>query len=273
MKEELHMKKVAIITGASKGIGLEIANQLHQDGYIVYGTSRKIDRQSKLAFSLLELEVRSNESVEALVGQVLDETGRIDVLINNAGYDVYGSAEGTSMEELHAQMDVNFFGAVRMVRAVLPTMKRQKSGNIVNISSIGGLLSLPFNSAYAASKFAIEGYFEAMRYEVRQFGIHISLVEPQGISTNTLDTSIQSIALEVDDHAEQLSRMIDRMRADGKTSGLKPIVVAHVVRRILSVRQPRLRYPVGGLATFMPTMKRLMPQKWFERFISSMFMK
>lgn len=267
------MQKVAIITGASKGIGLEIATQLQLDGYLVYGTSRNVSDHSQLSLKLLALEVGSDESVAELVRQVLDEVGRIDVLINNAGYDVYGSAEGTSMEELHAQMDVNFYGAVRMARAVLPTMKRQKSGNIINISSIGGLLSLPFNSAYAASKFAMEGYFEAMRYEVRPFGVYVSLVEPQGVKTDTLDSSIQSIAHEVADHADQLSRMITRMRADGKSSGLSPKVVTQTVRRILSVRQPRLRYPVGGLATFMPTMKSLMPQKLFERFISSMFMK
>jgi short-subunit dehydrogenase len=267
------MKKVAIVTGASKGIGLEIANQLLQDDYIVYGTSRKIAEQTELSFSLLELEVRSNESVEALVKQVLDETGRIDVLINNAGYDVYGSAEGTSMDELHAQMDVNFYGAVRMARAVLPTMKRQKSGDIINISSIGGLLSLPFNSAYAASKFAMEGYFEAMRYELSPLGIHVSLVEPQGTSTNTLDTSIQSIAHEVADYEAQLARMIERMRADGKSSGLPPQAIAKTVRRILVAKQPRLRYPIGGLSRFMPTMKQLMPQKLFESFIASMFMK
>jgi short-subunit dehydrogenase len=271
--EVLDLHKVAIITGASKGIGLEIAHSLHRAGYVVYGTSRKVSDHSRLSFKLLPLEVRSDESVAELVRQVLDEAGRIDVLINNAGYDVYGSAAGTSMEELHAQMDVNFYGAVRMARAVLPTMKRQKSGYIINISSIGGLLSLPFNSAYAASKFAMEGYFEAMRHEVRPFGVYVSLVEPQGVKTDTLDSSIQSIAHEVTDHEEQLKRMIERMRADGKASGLKPVVVAHVVRKILSTKRPRLRYPVGGLATFMPTMKSLMPQTMFERFISSMFMK
>ncbi len=267
------MQKVAIVTGASKGIGLEIANSLHQDGYIVYGTSRSVEGQTKRPFLLKKLEVSSDESVASMVRQVLDETGRIDVLINNAGYDVYGSAAGTSMEELYAQMDVNFYGAVRMARAVLPTMKWQKSGNIINISSIGGLLSLPFNSAYAASKFAMEGYFEAMRHEVRPLGVYVSLVEPQGISTDTLDTSIQSIAHEVPEHEEQLKQMIERMRGDGKASGLKPALVAAVVRKILSTKQPRLRYPVGGLATFMPTMKSLMPQKMFENFIANQFMK
>jgi NAD(P)-dependent dehydrogenase (short-subunit alcohol dehydrogenase family) len=267
------LKKVAIITGASKGIGLAIAAKLQQDGYIVYGTSRKISDHSQLPFLPKHLEVRSEDSVAELVRQVLGEVGRIDVLINNAGYDVYGSAAGTSMDELHAQMDVNFYGAVRMARAVLPAMKKQQSGNIINISSIGGFLSLPFNSAYAASKFAMEGYFEAMRYEVRPFGIYVSLIEPQGVNTDTLDSSIQSISNEIGEHEQQLEQMIRQMRADGKANGLPPEAVANVVLHVLTTKQPRLRYPVGGLATFMPWMKVLLPQKMFESFISSRFLK
>ncbi len=266
------MQKVVMVTGASKGIGLEIAKQLHTEGYVVFGTSRTVNDSKKWPFRMLELEVRSDQSVDEMVNSVIRETGRVDVLINNAGYDLYGSAAGTSMEELIAQLDVNFLGSVRIARAVLPIMKQHKSGKIINISSIGGFLSLPFNSAYAASKFAVEGYYEAMRYEVRPSGIYVSLVEPQSVATNSLDTSIQSITNEVSEHQQQLVKMIQNMREMGNKSGISPQQVVKVVSQILATKEPKLRYPVGGLATFMPWMKTLMPQKSFEKFISSRFL-
>jgi short-subunit dehydrogenase len=268
----MKLQQVCIVTGASKGIGLAIAQQLHDDGYLVFGTSRIVDEKSELPFTILPLEVRSDSSVNECVHYVWRETGRVDALINNAGYDLYGSAIGTSMEELTAQMDVNFFGAVRIARQVLPIMTQQKSGKIINISSIGGFLSLPFNSAYAASKFAMEGYFEAMRYEVRPFHIFVSLIEPQAVSTNTLNTSIQSIHDEVHEHQQQLMNMVQRMRDDGVKNGISPKKIVNVVSRILAEKEPSLRYPVGGLANFMPWMKTLMPQKSFEKFMAKRFL-
>jgi short-subunit dehydrogenase len=158
--------QTVLITGASKGIGLTIAEHLHAQGHTVYGTSRAAttrEGSSQHVFKMLPLDVTNDESVRACVSRVLAESGKIDVLVNNAGYDLYGAAEETSLEETLAQLETNFVGTVRMTKAVLPGMRERKHGKIVQLSSIGGMLALPNNSAYAASKFALEGYSEALR--------------------------------------------------------------------------------------------------------------
>lgn len=264
------MQPTILITGASKGIGLAIGERLHAAGYRVFGTSRNPTAEHT-PFPLLALDVTSPESVQACINAVIAAAGRIDVLINNAGYDLYGAAEETDMDTLHAQMDANFYGAVRMTAAVLPIMRAQGGGRIINNSSIGGLMSLPYNSAYAASKFALEGYSESLRYEVLPFGIYVSLIEPGSVATDTLATSIREVDGGNGVYRAQRQRMTRQMRASGAASRLTPGQIAECVYRITREQRPRLRYPIGNLARFVPIMRTLLPQRMFERFMMGQF--
>ena len=167
------MSQTVLVTGASSGIGQVIAQLLTERGFTVYGTSRKPTG------TLIPLDVRSDESVRACV----DRVGTIDVLVNNAGYTLMGSAEETSVDEAKAQLETNFFGVVRMVKAVLPAMRQARAGKIITIGSLAGITAIPFGAFYTASKFALEGYTEALWHELRPFGIHVTLIEPGQVET------------------------------------------------------------------------------------------
>ena len=265
------MKKTIFITGASKGIGLEISKQLQQAGHTVIGTSRKPDEVNEISFPLLTLDVQDDAAVKTAVSQAIAQLGHIDVLINNAGYDLYAAAEEAGVDETVAQMNVNFFGAVRLITAVLPHMRQQGSGHIINISSIGGNLGLPYNSAYAASKFALEGYSESLRLELRPVGIDVSLIAPEAVSTNTLDTSIRGATNKHPVYATQSEKMIAAMRDMGRNSRITPAKVAQVVKTAVNAKHPKLRYPVGIQAQWVPILKQLLPQSVFERFMLQQF--
>lgn len=258
------MGHVILISGASRGIGLITARLLHERGHRVFGTARKPEAGSS-PFRMLPLDVTDDASVCAAVAQVVAEAGRLDVLINNAGYDIYGAAEDTSLDELQAQLDANFLGAVRLTTAALPQMRRQGRGRIVMMSSVGGLLALPYNSAYAASKFALEGYSESLRYELLPAGIFVSLIEPGQVRTDTLETSIRSAS---GAHAREVA---ERARALGRSASLLPEVVAWAVVRAVKARRPRLRYPVGGQARQVIWLKKLMPERLLEGFLMHQF--
>jgi NAD(P)-dependent dehydrogenase (short-subunit alcohol dehydrogenase family) len=178
-------RKIVLVTGASSGIGQAIARLLAQKGFIVFGTSRNpSDGEKRSGIEVLPLEVRSEDSVQACVNAVLTKAGRLDILINNAGYELAGAIEDTSIAEAKSQFETNFFGVMRLVNAVLPLMRQQRSGQIINIGSIVGVVPVPFLGAYSASKFAVEGYTEILRHEVRPLNIRVSLVEPGFIKTN-----------------------------------------------------------------------------------------
>lgn len=258
------MGHVILISGASRGIGLITARLLHERGHRVFGTARKPEAGGS-PFRMLPLDVTDDASVRAAVAQVVAEAGHLDVLINNAGYDIYGAAEDTSLDELQAQMDANFLGAVRLTTAALPQMRRQGRGRIVMMSSVGGLLALPYNSAYAASKFALEGYSEALRYELLPAGIFVSLIEPGQVRTDTLETSIRSAG---GAHAREVA---ERARALGRSANLLPEEVAWAVVRAVEARRPRLRYPVGSQARQVIWLKKLMPERLLEGFLMHQF--
>ena len=177
-------KKIVLITGASSGIGKAVARRLAGGEYVVFGTSRDPSGSGEIpGVKLLPLDVRSDNSVSACVQAVLDQAGGLDVLINNAGYALTGAVEEASLEEAKEQFETNFFGIARMVKAVLPVMRRRGRGRIINISSLAGLAPMPYQGFYSASKHALEGYSEALRQEVKPFNIHVSLVEPGFIRT------------------------------------------------------------------------------------------
>jgi NAD(P)-dependent dehydrogenase (short-subunit alcohol dehydrogenase family) len=260
--------KTALVTGTSSGIGLETARRLQQHGYRMFGTSRSAKPTTE--FETLELDVRSDRSAEACVNQVLARHGRIDLLVNNAGYDLYAAAEETSDAELRAQMETNFFGAVRMTKLVAPLMRAQKSGKIVQLSSVGGLFALPLNSAYAASKFALEGYSEALRHELLPFGVYVTLIEPGGVHTDSLETSVQLSSAELPAYQGAARGAAERLRAESRRTGLSPKSVAEAVVRAATHPRPPLRIAVGGIARFMPILKSLLPNT-FEGMIRSRF--
>ncbi|MGL5066248.1 MAG: oxidoreductase [Sarcina sp.] len=182
------MKKVALITGASSGIGFDTAIELQKKGYIIYGAARRVDRLETLkknGINVIALDVTNEESMVKCVETILAKEGRIDVLVNNAGYGSFGAIEDVSMEEARRQVEVNVFGLARMTQLVLPSMRANKYGKIVNISSMAGKMHTPFGGWYHATKFAVEGFSDCLRMEVAEFGIDVILVEPGGIKTVT----------------------------------------------------------------------------------------
>src|SRR6058998_1295203 len=183
------MPQTVLVTGTSSGIGQAIARLLAERGFNVFGTARKPAAGRSSNVTMVALDVRSDDSVRSCVQQVLSQTGRIDVLVNNAGYTLMGAAEETSLDEAKAQLETNFFGVVRMVKAVLPRMRKAGSGKIINIGSLAGITAIPFGSFYTASKFALEGYTEALWHELRPFGIHATLIEPGFVSTPIGDST------------------------------------------------------------------------------------
>lgn len=262
--------KTVLITGASSGIGLETARQLTTKGYKVFGTSRNPKTNQDLPFKMLKLNVDDDASAKACIEQVLKEAGQIDILINNAGYDIYGSAEETTMEELRAQMETNFFGAVRVTKLVLPTMRERRSGKIINVSSVGGMFALPFNSAYAASKFALEGYSESLRLEMLPFNVYVSLIEPGQVHTESLDTSVRLNANHHPDYQNAAQTLMNEIVSGARKTGLSVSTVTKAIVGATAHPKPKLRYPVGNVARFVPAFRLFLPGM-FENFMKQQF--
>jgi NAD(P)-dependent dehydrogenase (short-subunit alcohol dehydrogenase family) len=261
---------VVLITGASSGIGLQTALRLSKLGYKVYGTSRNPKPNTNLPFTMLPLNVDDDASVQACLQQIAAQTSHIAVLINNAGYDLYSAAEETEDAELRAQLETNFFGAVRMCKALVPQMRQRQSGKIIQIGSVGGLFALPHNSAYAASKFALEGYSEALRYELLPFGVYVCLIEPGQVNTESLETSVRLGKHALPEYNQAAANLVDKMRREARQSGLKVETVVQKIVAVVQTPKPNLRHAVGGVAQFLPMLKVLMP-KVFERMIQSRF--
>jgi NAD(P)-dependent dehydrogenase (short-subunit alcohol dehydrogenase family) len=253
---------VALVTGASSGIGAATAALLAERGYRVFGTSRGPTDATPAGVDMLELDVRSDASVAACVEAVVRRTGRIDVLVNNAGFMLFGESEGTSLEQAREQFETNFFGAIRMINAALPVMRRQGEGRIVNVSSLVGLTGVPLLSLYSASKFALEGYSESLRYELRDFGISVSLIEPGFVATglrHSGQAATRPVAAYDRVRAAALAAIGERIEA-----GLPPGRVAEAVMRAVADRRPRLRYRVGSEATWVPWARMIAPPARFE---------
>jgi NAD(P)-dependent dehydrogenase (short-subunit alcohol dehydrogenase family) len=264
-------QRVVLITGASRGIGRAIAIHLAGAGYRVFGTGRGPLRGGDLPFELLPLDVGDEESVRQCVRAVMERAGRIDVLVNNVGHMLIGAAEETSERELQHEFTANFFGAARVIRAAVPHMRAARGGAIINMSSIGGRLAAPYTSAYSASKHALEGYSEALRYELAPFGISVSLVEPGPVKTETVDRSVQQVAAPVPVYEGPRSRAFRALGPEARQGGVEEAAVVAVVARIIGERRPRLRYAVGRQAALLPLVKGLMPHRAFERFVRRQF--
>ena len=257
-------QKVVLITGASSGVGQSTARLLSQSGYRVFGTSRNPEVAKAIPdVQMFALDVRSDASVSACVTALAKQAGRIDVLVNNAAYELAGALEETSLEETKAQFETNFFGVVRMVQAVLPSMRRQKEGRIINVSSLSGVSSIPFMGIYSASKFALEGYTEALRMELKPFNIHVSLTEAGFLKTPMMDKR-QVSALRLKEYDAWRQRAFTAIRQqEEKSPG--PELVAETLLRIISSPAPRLHYLIGGQARFVAGVKWFLPAGTYER--------
>jgi NAD(P)-dependent dehydrogenase (short-subunit alcohol dehydrogenase family) len=270
-------KKVVLITGASSGIGQASAQYLHQKGYQVYGTSRKAQRnpsrnpskvsqpKSAAAFPMLQMDVDSGQSVKRGINYILKKEGRIDVVVNNAGFGIAGAVEDTSLEEAQALFETNVWGAFRVCKTVLPIMRGQQSGHIVTISSIGGHIAIPFQGLYSAGKFALEGMTEALRMEVRRFGIHVVLIEPGDCCTQFTVNRCRTVASQHNQaYAQQCDAAVAVMEHD-EMHGFAPDRVARVLERIIRNPSPRLRYTVASPPQKLAlVLKKVLPSRLFE---------
>jgi len=250
--------QVALVTGASSGIGAAIAGQLAEAGYTVFGTSRRAASPGPRSFEILTLDVTSDQSVEATVGEVIRRAGRIDVLVNNAGFGVApAGAEESSIEQARAIFDTNFFGIVRMTRAVVPQMRRQGEGRIINIGSALGFLPMPYGALYAATKHAVEAYSESLDHELRTRGIRVSVIEPAYTKT-PFDANLLEPDATLDEYRE-VRAAVRRRVTEVMATADDPRVVAEVVLAAARAAHPKLRYPAGPRAARLRLLRRFLP--------------
>ena len=253
--------KVALVTGASSGFGQATASLLTTQGFLVFGTSRAPAHNIAGGFELLPLDVCSETSVEACVQTILGRTGHIDLLVNNAGFAQGGALEEISLEDAQAQFDTNVFGVLRMLKAVLPTMRKQGSGQIITVSSLLGVVAMPYLSLYSSSKFAVEGMIEGLYDELRPFHIKVSLVEPTFFRTK-FDAQPPATPLAVYEAARQ--SMMRHIR-NGVELGPDPEQVARLIVQLASNVDPPLRSYVGPRANLLVALRHWLPQRIFEQ--------
>ena len=257
-------RPVALVTGATSGIGKAAALALADAGFEVIGTGRNTARITpRGGVTYLDLDVSSDESVAAVVQQVIERFGRLDVLVNNAGIGSAGAAEENSVVQAQGIFDVNVFGLIRMTRAVLPHMRAQGSGRIINISSVLGFLPAPYGALYAASKHAVEGYSESVDHEVREHGVRVLLVEPAYTSTG-FDANVVQPDTPLPVYAQQ-RHIADQVVAAGLKDGDDPATVAKVIVVAATDPKPKLRYTAGPAAGRVSTLRRIIPARAFDR--------
>lgn len=250
-------QKVVLITGASSGFGLETAEHLSAHGYKVYGTSRNCAPKD-IGFEMIPLDVSSEDSVDSCVQEVLEKENGIDVLINNAGYILSGFVEETELHEARSVIETNFFGAVRMTKRVLPVMRSQGGGRIINIGSSAGLLAVPNLGFYSASKYALEGYTETLRFEVESFNIKVSIIEPAIFKTNIGRS--KAMAKKRLREYNNLRRSVKRALKNGYDTGGDPFSMALLIEKIIKKKNPRLRYSIGPNSMLVDFLTKFLPE-------------
>ncbi len=261
---------VIFITGITSGFGRAMASQLSADGHKVYGTYRH-DSQPLTGVTYLRADVRDDQSLKSAVDRVIELEGHIDTLISNAGMGIGGPLEFTSIEEAQQQMDVNFMGMVRLMNLIVPIMRGQRHGHIICISSIGGLMGLPYQGMYSASKFAIEGYCEALRLELRQFNINVTVINPGDFSTGFTAQRSKVCNPDALTAYPGYAKSMQSIEHDENT-GLKPDRLARRISRIIRKRHPRDRYIIATLVQKASVvLKALLPAKWYDRILASYY--
>ena len=261
---------VILITGITSGFGRAMAARLNSDGHKVYGTYRRDSNQIP-GVTYLKADVQDEESLKNAVNHVIAQEGRIDTVISNAGMGVGGPLEFTSLEDAQRQMDVNFMGMVRLLNLVVPIMRRQNQGHIICVSSIGGLMGLPYQGMYSASKFAIEGYCEALRLELRQFGIKVTVINPGDFFTGFTAARSKNQPPEAAAAYPGYADSMASIESDER-SGLKPDYLARRISRIVVKRHPANRYIIATLVQKASVLlKALLPAKWYDRILASYY--
>jgi NAD(P)-dependent dehydrogenase (short-subunit alcohol dehydrogenase family) len=263
--------RVVLITGATSGIGKACAEHLAAQGCKVYGSSRKTEGKVG-SYDVIRLDVTDDRSVQEGVERILAQEKRIDLVVNNAGFGIAGSVEDTSTEEAKAQFETSFFGVLRVCRAVLPSMRAQGSGTIINMGSIGGIIALPFQALYSSAKFALEGLTEALRMEVRKYGIRVVLLEPGDFKTGFTANRVKTKASELNPtYRDQFRTSLGVMEHD-EQNGPSPEKIARTVWAIAQDNSPRLRYRIGMFTQKLAvTLKSLLPGSSFEAIIRSTY--
>jgi NAD(P)-dependent dehydrogenase (short-subunit alcohol dehydrogenase family) len=272
-----YSNKVAVVTGSSTGIGFETALLLARSGFHTYATMRDLEKSKNiteiantdnLPLEVLQLDVTDDTSVKGAISKIIAESNRVDVLVNNAGYGLFSPLEDVTLDQVREQFETNFFGAIRVMHEVMPTMRRQRNGTIVNVSSLVGRVGLPLSSAYVATKFALEGLSESVRYELNEFGINIILIEPGVIKTNflenlkTADPTLKSES----PYADLVNRTTKEF---GKmmNSSSSPRIVAEAVLRAIKSKEPEFRYVVGDDAESIMKIRKDSTDKEFENWV------
>ena len=270
------MEKVALVTGSSSGIGLETALTLARDGYHTFASMRDMKKSAELehaakkenlTIEVMELDVDKEESIVSAIKRITSDNGRIDLLVNNAGYGQFGCTEDVSVKDFRKQFETNFFSIVRIIQEVAPIMRKQKSGTIVNISSVVGRMGLPGSSAYISTKFALEGLSECLRYELGQFGIKVTLIEPGVIKTNFFNSMIVPESKK----DPKYKAMTDNILAGLKMMvemGTAPSQVADVILKAIHDNEILPRYIVGTDATMFMEAKKMKTDLEFEKYMS-----
>ncbi len=268
------MKKVALITGASSGIGKETAKLLVANGYIVYGAARRVDKMSDLkqaGVKLLAMDVTDETTMVNGINEIIKTEGKIDVLVNNAGYGSYGALEDVAISEAKYQFEVNIFGLARLTQLVLPFMRKQQSGKIINISSIGGKFGEPHGSWYHATKYAVEGLSDSLRMELKQFNIDVIIIEPGAILTEW-NTIARDNLMKVSGKTayKNLAQKHFNMLANADKRGAQPIVVAKTIVKSILSHRPKTRYATGGGAKLILFLRRILSDRLFDKVMLSL---
>jgi short-subunit dehydrogenase len=262
-------KKTAIVTGASSGIGKATASALARAGFTVYGTSRHEGAAGPTQVTMLTCDVTDDPSVRRLVADVLARTGRIDLLVNNAGFGLFGGAEESSVEQAKSLFEVNFFGLVRMTNAVLPSMRKNGSGHIINISSVLGFIPGPYSAYYSATKHAVEGFSESLDHETRAFGVRVTLIEP-AFTKSAFDQAALKPDAMLKEYDAARTR-VDKLVQQAMTIGDPPEVVAETVAAAATTARPKRRYPAGKAAKQVSFARRFVPVEMFDRSLRKQF--
>jgi len=269
-------KKVILVTGASSGIGKATALQLINEGHIVYGAARRVDKMKELENAgghAMSMDVMEENQVRTAIDVIIAEHGKIDVLINNAGYAIYGAVEDITIDEAKRQFEVNIFGLARITQEVLPQMRKQNSGSIINISSVGGKIFTPLGAWYHATKHALEGWSDCLRMEVEQFGIDVVIIEPGAIRTEFVDVMNQPML----DRSkggpyEQMAKAIAKAGEEtynkpSRSSG--PEVIAKTISKAIKAKKPKTRYASGAMAGMLLSMRKWLGDRTFQKLIMS----
>jgi short-subunit dehydrogenase len=267
------MAKIVLVTGASAGIGKATAIFLSQSGYQVYGAARRTENMHDLnAYGIrpVALDLTKDESIQACVEHILHQAGRIDILVNNAGFGSEGAIEDLPIQDARYQMEVNVFGAMRLTQLVLPNMRLNRSGKIVNISSVGGKIALPLGGWYHASKFALEALSDSIRLEVKPFGIDVIVIEPGGIKSEWGGIAMESLVRVSGSSAyQEMVKGAQKSYQRTEKNNSEPIVIARLIKKAIEANQPKTRYAGGSMAKLLLFFRSTLPDKLLDRLILS----